>query len=42
MRCAKIQLTAEKETSFQGDGELLGKTPVEIEVMPKALRVLAP
>jgi diacylglycerol kinase (ATP) len=42
MRSAKIKLTAEKETSFQGDGELLGKTPVEIEVMPKALRVLAP
>jgi diacylglycerol kinase (ATP) len=42
MRCAKIKLTAEKETSFQGDGELLGKTPVEIAVVPKALRVLAP
>jgi diacylglycerol kinase (ATP) len=42
MRSAKIKLTAEKETSFQGDGELLGKTPVEIEVMSKALRVLAP
>ena len=42
MRCRKITLTAEQETSFQGDGELLGKTPVEIEVMPKALRVLAP
>ena len=42
MRSAKIRLTAEKETSFQGDGELLGKTPVEIEVVHKALRVLAP
>ena len=42
MRAAKIKLTAEKETSFQGDGELLGKTPVEIEVVHKALRVLAP
>jgi diacylglycerol kinase (ATP) len=42
MRSAKIKLTAEKETSFQGDGELLGKTPVEIEVVHKALRVLAP
>jgi diacylglycerol kinase family enzyme len=35
-------LTAEQETSFQGDGELLGKTPVEIEVVHKTLRVLAP
>jgi diacylglycerol kinase (ATP) len=42
MHSAKIRLTAEKETSFQGDGELLGKTPVEIEVVHKALRVLAP
>jgi len=42
MRSAKIKFTAEKETSFQGDGELLGKTPVEIEVVHKALRVLAP
>jgi diacylglycerol kinase (ATP) len=42
MRSAKIRLTAEKETSFQGDGELLGKTPVEIEVVHKALRMLAP
>jgi diacylglycerol kinase (ATP) len=42
MRSAKIKLTAEKETSFQGDGELLGKTPVEIAVVHKALRVLAP
>jgi len=42
MRAAKIRLTAEKETSFQGDGELLGKTPLEIEIIPKVLQVLAP
>jgi diacylglycerol kinase (ATP) len=42
MRAAKIKLTAKKETDFQGDGELLGKTPVEIEVLHRALRVLAP
>ena len=42
MRAARIKLTAEKETDFQGDGELLGKTPVEIEVLHRALRVLAP
>jgi len=42
MRAVKIKLTAEQETSFQGDGELLGKTPVEIEVLHPALRVLAP
>jgi diacylglycerol kinase (ATP) len=42
MRAAKIKLTAKKETDFQGDGELLGKTPVEIEIWHRALRVLAP
>jgi diacylglycerol kinase (ATP) len=42
LRAVKIKLTAEQETSFQGDGELLGKTPVEIEVVHKTLRVLAP
>ena len=42
MRAAKIKLTAENETDYQGDGELLGKTPVEIEILHRALRVLAP
>jgi diacylglycerol kinase (ATP) len=42
MRAAKIRLTAETETDFQGDGELLGKTPVEIEILYRALRVFAP
>ena len=42
MRAAKIRLTAKKETDFQGDGELLGKTPVEIENLHRTLRVLAP
>jgi diacylglycerol kinase (ATP) len=42
MRAAKIRLTAETATDFQGDGELLGKTPVEIEILHRALRVFAP
>ena len=42
MRAAKIKLTAERETDFQGDGELLGKTPVEIEILHRGLRILAP
>jgi diacylglycerol kinase (ATP) len=42
MRAAKIRLTTETETDFQGDGELLGKTPVEIEILHRTLRVFAP
>ena len=42
IRAARIKLTAEKEAQFQGDGEFLGKTPVQIETLHRALRVLAP
>ena len=42
VRAAKVKLTTRRETWFQGDGESLGVSPVEIEVLPGALRVLAP
>ena len=42
VRAAKIRLNAREELWFQGDGELLGHSPVEIEVLPQALGVLAP
>jgi YegS/Rv2252/BmrU family lipid kinase len=42
MRAAKIGLATKKETDFQGDGELLLKTPVGIENLHRTLRVLAP
>ncbi len=38
----KVRLTTPKPTVFHGDGEILGSTPVEIEVVPKAVQVLAP
>jgi diacylglycerol kinase (ATP) len=41
-RAAKIKLTSRSEAWFQGDGELLGRAPVEIEVLPRALRMLVP
>jgi diacylglycerol kinase family enzyme len=28
--------------TVQGDGEVIGETPVEIQVVPKAVRVLVP
>jgi diacylglycerol kinase (ATP) len=41
-RAARIQLASRSEAWFQGDGELLGLAPVEIEVLPNALRMLVP
>jgi YegS/Rv2252/BmrU family lipid kinase len=38
----KVRLTTLKPSVFHGDGELLGTTPVEIEVVPMAVQVLAP
>ena len=38
----KVRLTTQKPTVFHGDGEILGSTPLEIEVVPRAIRVLAP
>ena len=38
----KLHLETETQTYFHGDGELLGLTPVEIEVAPGAARFLAP
>jgi diacylglycerol kinase (ATP) len=39
---SKVRLTTGKPRLFHGDGEILGTTPVEIEVLPRAVRVLAP
>ena len=41
-RAARIKLSAEAAPWFQGDGELLGRAPVEIAVVPRALRMLVP
>ena len=37
-----VRLTTRKPCQFHGDGEILGSTPVEIEVMAGAIQVLAP
>jgi diacylglycerol kinase (ATP) len=42
VRGAKVKLTSRQKTWFQGDGELLGVPPMEIEALPGALSVLAP
>lgn len=41
-RARRIRLSAERPVLFHGDGEVLGQSPVELECLPGALRVLAP
>jgi len=41
-RARRVRLTTLRPCLFHGDGEILGPTPVEIEVLPKAVSVLAP
>ncbi len=41
-KASRMRLTTNRPCLFHGDGEILGSTPVEIEVMPGALQVLAP
>lgn len=41
-KAQRVKIFTDKPCLFQGDGEILGPTPVEIEVVPKAVRILAP
>ncbi len=38
----RVRLTPDRACLFHGDGEILGPAPVEIEVLPRAIRILAP
>jgi YegS/Rv2252/BmrU family lipid kinase len=40
VKCARI--STDRPCLFHGDGEILGPTPVEIEIVQKAVQVLAP
>jgi len=42
MRVKRVRLTTGRPCMFHGDGEILGPAPVEIEVVARAVRVLAP
>jgi diacylglycerol kinase (ATP) len=41
-RARRVRLVTDRPCFFHGDGEILGPAPVEIEVLPGAVRVLAP
>jgi diacylglycerol kinase (ATP) len=38
----RVRLCTDRPAMFHGDGESLGPTPVDIQVIPQAVRVLAP
>jgi len=41
-RTKKISISSETPLQLLGDGEILGETPVSLEVMPQALNIIAP
>jgi YegS/Rv2252/BmrU family lipid kinase len=41
-RAQRVRFMTDRPAMFHGDGEILGPTPVEIEVVSHAVRVLAP
>jgi diacylglycerol kinase family enzyme len=38
----RVRIETKTPAKFHGDGEILGWTPVEIEVVPRAIRMLCP
>ena len=42
LRARRISLAADRAAAFHGDGEILAEAPVEVEVCPLAVRVVAP
>jgi len=41
-RCRRAVLRADRAVKVHGDGELLGESPVEFEILPAAIRVMVP
>jgi len=41
-RVEHVRIETERPCPFHGDGEMIGMTPVEIEVVPRALQILCP
>jgi diacylglycerol kinase (ATP) len=41
-RCRSVALRADRAVRVHGDGELLGESPAEFEILPGAIRVMVP
>ena len=41
-RCKRVKLEAGRRAIVHGDGEQLGESPAEFEILPGAIRVKAP
>ncbi len=41
-RCRRVVLWADRAVKVHGDGELLGESPAEFEILPGAVRVMVP
>ncbi|MGB9243807.1 MAG: diacylglycerol kinase family protein [Candidatus Acidiferrales bacterium] len=41
-RCRRVVLRADHTVKIHGDGELLGESPAEFELLPRAVRVMVP
>jgi diacylglycerol kinase (ATP) len=41
-RCRRVRVETNRPMKVHGDGEILGESPLEFEVMPGAIRVMAP
>jgi diacylglycerol kinase (ATP) len=41
-RAKRVVLSVDRSCQFHGDGEVFGPAPAEIEVVPQAIRILAP
>jgi diacylglycerol kinase (ATP) len=42
VRAKSVKLTTDRPCLFHGDGEIVGPTPVQIDVVPQGVRVLVP
>ncbi|HSY58412.1 MAG TPA: hypothetical protein VK795_02565, partial [Terriglobales bacterium] len=41
-RCRRVILRADRAVKIHGDGELLGESPAEFEILPRSIRVMVP